>query len=155
MYRWEVEQSQRRLEKVVGVPWNRKKRLWEGCCTSSHPSLCIAISIYPLIPTLGCSKHLDIEGGRMDRCYTGKLDCNIPEKNKRTPDALMALQHHCRYLPSNMFSLYNNIVQSEGVNSRVERQQIKKTARQWRKNLLQAVCCMDVGMAGVEQQLGK
>lgn len=91
----------------------------------------------------------------MDRCYTGKLDCNSPEKNKRTPDALMALQHHYRYLPSNMFSLYNNIVQSEGVNSRVERKQIKKTARQWRKNLLQVVCCMDVGMAGVEQQLGK
>lgn len=61
-------------DRVAGIPLDKEKRLWEGCCASCHLSLSIAIGIYPLIPTLGCSKHLDIEEGRMHWCNAGKLD---------------------------------------------------------------------------------
>lgn len=41
---------------------------------------------------------------------TGKFDCNVKEKDKNSPDALTAIQHHYRYLPIRMFSL---IIKSE------------------------------------------
>lgn len=125
MYK-EAEQSLRRLGKVACVPWDRERRLGESRSASSHliDSLSIAIRIcLLLLPTLGCSEHLGIEEGRTDMSNTGKFDSNIEEKNKNTPDAVMIIQHHYRYLPIKMFSLY--IIKSDRVNM-VERQQTLK-----------------------------
>lgn len=143
MYRGEDEQCPRRLEKVTWVPWDREKRRRECCCASSHMCLSIAISIYTVISTLDCSNHLGIKGERIDRCNTGKFDCNIQEKSKKkSPNALTALQHHHGYLPSNMFSLYNNVVQSGRVNSMMERKHIKKNTSKAMKERLAITCLL-------------